>query len=256
MKISVIDTVRSLNKELGVDNSAGFPSIVDSDYRQVFDKFIDTTVVKDIKKKWPADTASLYVAMAFVNYIRGVDSKSAPSINLFQCSLNLITLLPNSESMYNYLYLNRFINHMRQYTHTASIKHFEYNDFLEAYFNVSVEGYIAYKTKGRYTLDGLINSEIKPLVFPRMLPDQLKTTYRDKPRKLLDLHQLKKRPNDWYKLIHDKKLDLVLYVSRAKFGTLVFKYEFNIPNLIFANGSSKQTVFNTILARWDKIRKL
>ena len=247
--------------DLGIPQKAsisnGFPMEVNSDYEAVYDSFIDTAAVKDIDKKWPQHLSTLYVAMAFASYIRTIDRRSVPNLDFLGYSLDLINLKPIAERIYAYLYRNRFLNHMRQYTHDIEIVNYEYNEFLTAYLNVRIRGTVSYKTKGRHTLDGQINNEIKPLVFPRMLPDVLKTTQRNgKPRKMLSLSQIKTRPSEWYKLVHDKDPEIILEVARAKFGTLVFRYEFEIPHLIFSSNNSKSKVMSAVLKKWHRVRKL
>lgn len=259
MKIIVKPSlIKSIAKDFKIDCSsleAAFPRSVNSDYEQVWKKFIDTQAVRDIISVWEKDTGIVYCALAFMLYIRSIDKKAVPPANFFKLSMSLVNLENQSNRIYDYLYRNNFTNHMRQYVHEIKVSS-EQNEFLSAYTNIRLVGFMAYKAMGRYTLDGLLHDGIKQLVFPKVVPPQLLSTVgkANKPKKMYSLHQLKKRPHDWCRLVVDKNPFVIIDVARAKFGTLVLRYEIMVPNLIFH--ANQKAVNDSIKKEWYRIKKL
>lgn len=250
------ELINKIGRELGVDFSAplSFPRKINTDYEQVFKNFVDTKAIQEIRDNYERPLSTVYIAMAFAQYIQAIDKKSVPNLPFTKYSIALVDF--DGDKISDYLRVNRFLNHLRQNSHRMQISSINHNDFCTAFTNIRINGVVSYKAKGRHTLDNILHNEIKSSVFYKSFPEVLKTTRNNKPRKMLRLNTLLSRPNEWYCLINDKKSDLVLYVARAEFGTLVFRYEFRVPYLVFADASKKTLVSNTLLKKWKRIQKL
>lgn len=253
----LLERIKNIHSALGTKYSSNdfFPTIVSDDYRVVWKEFIASDAITQMYSIWPKNMADAFTAMSFVGYIRDLDKKAVKSkVDLFELSISLVDFKSSARALYEYVNRKALLNHQKRYTKDIHIKNVDYNKFIGAYVNITINGYTSYKAMGRYSLDGLLNSEIKPVLF-RQLPDQLSTLdRRKKPKKMYSVDQLKSKPNMWYPLLDDKANNIRLSISRAKYGTLVLQHVFCINTPIFMPQKDKRLL--AIKVHWSKLNKL
>lgn len=256
MKLSVIDKVKKGLRELQLVNGKPdtvFPYIVDEDYEPAWSEFTTTKVAKDLMGKFGSRLGLYYTGMAFVSHVLSIDKHAIGrnKIDLTKNSADMVDLTQPSSLLYDYLTRHRILAHLKVHSHKVKVTSISYNDFIQAHTGFNIEGYIILKPKGRYTLDGILHDELTPNLFSSV-PALLLSRNKGKERKFYSPEQLRQRPNDWYTLLI--KDNLKIYAARAKYSTLVIRYNIEVNNLVFS--SSTKHALSILEAKWRKTRKL
>ena len=235
MKLSISSALGTLMDNLGVPFGvplrSSFPIAVARDLFPAWEKFLETTVVRDILKKYRGELGKYYVAAAFASYISSIDKRAVirRDLRLQDDSLKLYSVRPSYVRLSSYLSRKRVTHGMRLHSHRFDVTHTNI-DFIRALTSPTVTGFLEYKVQGRNTLNALLQGPV-PSLFSDVPVELRDTLPNGKPRKVLSTEQQARSSPGWVGLIVEK--DMRVDVARAKFNTLLVRYTFYPDCILF-----------------------
>lgn len=213
MKMTALASQRRIIRILGSSNKllTSYPKILGEDYLGVYDKFLTTTIAKEIIK----EDGIPFVALAFVSYIQSIDPQFS---RLNVLDLNSVNLQDCRSRVRNFLRKCRI-----QFPKIHEEYGFTYNnvDFIRALTDIKLIGYLSF-APAKGTLDAAMQDFVVGDL--RSVPYQLRSgTYTYK--------QLLNMPNEWAVVSTSKDVDF--YMARAVGNRLIVRYEFRLPDMVF-----------------------
>lgn len=189
----------------------GFPLVVKSDYRPVFDKFLETEAVISL----PEDVRS----MAFVSYMQKLDRQTRyefPNEVNLGTQIKLIRLFLRRNGLLYGLAVKNFTGEL----------HTDQNTFLNALLNPAFVGICRFEDGRSSSVKKNLESVITPMFHGRM------------PRQFQNPKKLKTVLNSqtlWVRLQTNPMLEMAVYREAEKTG-IVLRYKINLDQIFFYGG--------------------
>lgn len=231
VKSSLASLLKKRSKIIGVKTttkmSKAFPSVLTEGYEGVWQKFLGTSIAKDLMKKYK-DEGRYYVCAAFVSYISSIDKKCWRDVSVNIQELNMpISVSSAYNRMREFLHLKGFST-LRKFKEESRLDYGDI-DFIRTIVDPVFSGYAIYTPRGRTTLDQFLESLV-PTTF-KHIPIEL-----SKDNQLTTL--LNNTSSKWWPLITEPELEL--YVGRANLNQLVFRYKVMPKAVAFYGDASPQ----------------
>ena len=237
MKFNTTHKINSILKDIGVQANAlqpVFPTALPEEYLVAWEKYLTSKIVRDLLTKYERLEAIYYISMGFISFIEGIYSSDDRKIS--DKSFALYNPTTEYHKLSDWLSRTRLNSNTRLNSHIFDLD-YQHVPLINAANNITVVGVIEYKMNGKRKLT------------PHLIAS---TAFGKIPELLIESRDYQKTDTvirsdkEWTPIPNTGVKGLEIKIARAKFNTLLIKYRFTVPIMLFKGSMAESFVIRSL----------